>query len=148
LSTQALFKFLLSRFSGLRTRLKTDANHQADCHLRRKLTDTLCLIHQDLQAAENDAIKNDDSATAAGLFHIESEIDVIRDHLSGWGRGMGRDTKEPAQKDQRLTKEIHDALEISEKLREAAHIGGPETLKKLMAELKQQVSSLSAVINQ
>jgi len=73
---------------------------------------------------------------------------VIRDHLSGWGRGMGRDTKEPAQKDQRLTKEIHDALEISEKLREAAHIGGPETLKKLMAELKQQVSSLSAVINQ
>jgi len=61
---------------------------------------------------------------------------------------MGRDAKELAQKDQRLTREIEDALETSEKLREAAHLGGPERLKKLMAELKKQISFLSAVINQ
>lgn len=61
---------------------------------------------------------------------------------------MERDAAEPAQRHQRLTRGINDALETSEKLREAAHIGGPETLKNLMAELKQQLSSLSALIDQ
>lgn len=127
-----------------------NVNQQADGHLRRKLVDTLSLIHQDLQAAEADAIKNDDGATAAALSHLASEIDLIRNSLfkGTWGRGMEKDSTEPAQRYQRLTREIDGALETSEKLREAAHIGGPETLKNLMAELKQQFSSLSALIDQ
>ena len=146
--TRGFFRW--SWFGGFLAGFKTMATAQTDGHLRRKLTDTLSLIHQDLQAAKADAIKNDDCATAAALSHLASEIDLIRNSLfkGTWGRGMERGIAEPDQRNEKLLREIEAALETSEQLREAAHIGGPETLKNLMAELKQQIASLSALIDQ
>lgn len=145
----AVIPLLLSLFFAARTRLKTADDPQAAWCLPRDLTDRLTLIHQDLQAAKADAIKNEDFATVFDLSTLESEIGVIRDHFPNvrWGQGMGRDTKALSQSDKQLAKEIQDAVETSEKLRETAHIGGPETLKRMIAELKQQITSLSDRIN-